>query len=186
MVKMKKLIVLTAVLIIWASAHAAQPAVSGDAAYIQNLNRQMHEFVNVEREKRGLKPLQRNRPLLLIALAHSRDMAKRNYLSHVTPEGLDPTARAKKAGFNVEKKMDKSTTRVGVGENLFQGRKAVKENGVTKGYLEKHSVYAKEIVDGWMKSPSHRKNILDKTYTTADYGTVISKDGTVTVTQLFF
>ena len=45
--------------------------------------------------------------------------------------------------------------------------------------------FAKVAVEGWMKSPGHRKNILDPDYTQSGIGVAI-KNGTAYATQVFF
>ncbi len=49
---------------------------------IQELEKQIHELINRERENKGLSPLSWNNTLSKIARKHSQDMAKRNYFSH--------------------------------------------------------------------------------------------------------
>jgi|SRR6185312_12120089 len=45
--------------------------------------------------------------------------------------------------------------------------------------------FAQVAVDGWMKSPGHRKNILDPDYNRSGIGVAV-KDGTAYATQVFF
>ena len=51
------------------------------------------QAMNDERAARGLRPLQLDRQLCAIAYDHAIDMARRNYFSHTTPEGLSPFER---------------------------------------------------------------------------------------------
>jgi uncharacterized protein YkwD len=51
------------------------------------------QTMNDERAGRGLRPLQLDRQLCAIAYEHAIDMARRNYFSHTTPEGLSPFER---------------------------------------------------------------------------------------------
>jgi len=153
--------------------------------YSEKLEKRIHILINAERKKYGLKPLKYSKKLQKIAEAHSKDMAKRNYVSHVTPEGLDPTARAKKAEYNVEK-LEGNRIRVGVGENIFEAYAAMEENGKVTPYLEPLEDASKKIVKKWMQSPPHKKNIIDKNYTLTGIGVAVSKDKKVKITQLFF
>ena len=41
------------------------------------------------------------------------------------------------------------------------------------------------VVNGWMDSPGHRRNILDSSFTQTAIGAWISKDGTVYFTEIF-
>ena len=65
-----------------------------------DLEYQMLQLLNKERKQRGLKPLTADEPLRKVARAHSEDMLRRGYFSHITPEGKDPFDRMKKAGIH--------------------------------------------------------------------------------------
>ena len=41
------------------------------------------------------------------------------------------------------------------------------------------------IVQGWMESPGHRRNILDRRFTHTAVGVAFSEDGEIFLTQLF-
>jgi len=71
-----------------------------------------------------------------VATDHSNDMAKNGSLSH-TSQGLDPGERIKKAGYNWKT----------YGEN------------VAFGHSDERSV-----VEGWLKSPGHCENIMNKSH----------------------
>ncbi len=153
--------------------------------YKTTLEQKVFSYVNKERVKNGLKPLKASAKLSQIASAHSTDMAKRDYTSHVTPEGLSPNDRAKKAGYNIRLEK-KNSTRIGVGENIAQHQSYMEENGVESPYLEPVDQMAWRIVRGWMNSEGHRKNILNGDYTLVGTGASISKDKKIRVTQVFF
>ena len=142
-------------------------------------------LVNAQRVLHGLLPLKESLALDKIARAHSLDMATRDFTGHVNPDGLDPTARAKKAGFKVTHKKG-SITYTGVGENIFQMQSLNKSDGVITPFLADIDTIAKQAVVGWMKSPGHRKNILNPIYTTEGMGVAISEDKNIKVTQSFF
>lgn len=153
--------------------------------YTNALELKLSALVNAERVKFGLKPLKKNTELAAIARAHSRDMAVRGFSGHINPEGLGPTERAKKTGFKTTLKRGNSI-RTGVGENIYETQSVMEENGVKSPYLEKINTVAKKGVEGWMKSPGHRKNILNPDYTMEGMGVAVSKDKKVMATQMFF
>ena len=64
-----------------------------DAAAHARLEAHFHEMVNAERARRHLIQLERDAALDAVARAHSADMARRRYLAHVNPEGLNPVQR---------------------------------------------------------------------------------------------
>ena len=65
---------------------------------LASLEAQLYEAVNRTRVQYHLHPLQRQEVLDRAARAHSRDMATRRYMSHDTPEGLNPVHRIQRAG----------------------------------------------------------------------------------------
>ncbi|MFL6248040.1 MAG: CAP domain-containing protein [Thermoanaerobaculia bacterium] len=90
--------------------------------------------MNRERTARGLRPLRLNTRLSLAATDRIDDMFAKNYFAHVSPDGLQPFVWARARGYRYRL----------IGENL-----AVGYRGTT-------------VVDGWMRSPAHRDNILQR------------------------
>jgi uncharacterized protein YkwD len=97
------------------------------------LEDQLLNLVNGEREKRGLKILVKDDRLLLAARNHAADMFLRGYFSHNTPDGIDPFQRMKKIGITYRS----------AGENLA------------------HSYNLDSAHTGLMNSTGHRENILN-------------------------
>jgi uncharacterized protein YkwD len=153
--------------------------------YSQKLEKKIHELVNVERVKNGLKPFLYSTKLSSIARLHSRDMALKDYTDHVNKDGLNPSDRAKKAGYNIIKQ-EKNGYRTGVGENIHESYMQKERNGVITPFLPSVNDAAKRAVDGWMNSPGHRANILNPDYTLAGTGVAVSNDKKIKATQVFF
>jgi len=95
------------------------------------------EFLNSERKNRGLAPLSENPALDKSAYLKAKDILEKNYFSHLSPEGISPWYWFKVAGYDYQF----------AGENL------------AIGFLD-----SKEVHEAWMKSPSHRQNILNPNY----------------------
>ena len=112
-------------------------------------------LLNAERRRRGLRPLRSDPRLRVAALRHSRDMADRRYLEHVSPEGTDHAVRIARAGYPL-------TERSLSGENLATG--------------EREAAAPAVIVDGWMNSPGHRRNILRPEFREIGIGIVPRSD----------
>jgi uncharacterized protein YkwD len=163
----------------------ASSAVISAASYTQTLEAKIHILVNRERVKEGVPSLAYSAKLSAIARAHSTDMAVRDFTGHVNPDGLDPSDRAKKAGFNIIKRK-KNSIRTGVGENIYEHQAYMTGDGKETPYLDTVENVAKKAVIGWMNSPGHRKNILNPDYESAGVGVAVSKDKKVKVTQMFF
>ncbi|MBN3929882.1 CAP domain-containing protein [Streptomyces verrucosisporus] len=92
------------------------------------------ELVNSERAKAGCAPLKVNEKLTEAARTHSQDMADHRNMSHTGSDGSGPGDRIERAGYEWRT----------YGEN------------VAHGYRTPESV-----MDGWMSSPGHKRNILN-------------------------
>ena len=140
-------------------------------------------YVNAQRQANGLTPMTLDTSLSAIARAHSSDMVNRNYFSHTNPEGLGPTQRAERAGYNVRKQVAPNSYRVGIGENL-----GIMPTGNVRGYgyigNDGDSV-ARALVTMWMNSPGHKANILNPQFDRIGIG-VAAKGTWYYGTQTFF
>ena len=158
-----------------------QPRV--DAA---SLEQRIHRLINREREKHGLARIDWNEALSRIARGHSRDMAKRDYFSHDSPEGQDFSARYRQAGFSCA--LRSGMTIYAGGENIFQNNlyDSVTTAGDRKYYdWNTEERIAETTVQGWMASPGHRKNILTPHWRTEGIGVHIGPAEKVYITQNF-
>jgi len=119
---------------------------------------QVLELINEERTIRGLSPLSFDESLAKVSEAHSEDMAKRGYFSHNTPEGLTPFDRMKNAGISYNT----------AGENIAAGQDT-----------------PEAVVEAWMNSDGHRKNILNANYKRTGIGCFYGGSYGIYWTQLF-
>lgn len=123
-----------------------------------------------------------------IARFHSKDMSERDYFSHYTPEGWDPTDRGLKQGYICHKSLGGGYYMEGIAENLAQHwlYTSYMIKGVTTSYnWHSEESLAREIVNGWMNSAGHRQNILTSTYDRIGIGIAISDEHAVYATQNF-
>ena len=139
-----------------AAAAPAASAVAGKASE-QGLQSEINRLINVQRVSRGCSALVVNAQLTAAARTHSAWMAQSGQFSHTGRGGSSFVTRSKAAGF----------------------AKPSAEN-IAWGYRS-----AAQVVDGWMKSPGHRTNILNCKSTTVGLGAVISTNGTPYYTQDF-
>jgi uncharacterized protein YkwD len=103
---------------------------------------QMLAMVNQQRAKKGLSALSMDTPLRKLARAYAKDMFARGYFSHYSPEGTSPFDRMSSAGISY----------TSAGENLA---------------LAPDVTLA---MQGLMKSPGHRANILSPNYAKVGIG----------------
>lgn len=116
---------------------------------ILELERKVHAGINAARARNGISPQLRWEDRLSdVARAHSDDMTSRGYFSHDNPEGLGPSDRIDRAGYNCWK-----GSHYGVAENIaieFESKNVDK--------------MANGAVVGWLNSPGHRTNLLGRQY----------------------
>ena len=152
------------------------------------LEKLVHQRTNQHRLQNGLDSLSWDDELSNVARGHSQDMAARNYFSHHTPEGTDPTGRATSQGYKCEK-IVLLTIYSGIAENIFQNNlyDVVWYTGDVPTSYEwnTQNEIAQTTVDGWMDSPGHRKNILTEMFDREGIGVEIGADDKVYITQNF-
>lgn len=115
------------------------------------------DLTNQVRIKRGLQPLEMNKALASVARAQSADMARHHHLSH-TVKGKDLDYRIEKSGYDYRN----------LGENIAR----------SKGPFP-------HVIHMWMKSPGHRKNILNPLFKEMGVGITKVKNGDRYFTQVF-
>lgn len=112
---------------------AGTPA-SSDSAAPSGEPAEVLALVNKERATAGCPVLTVNAKLTKAAQDHSEDMAAHSNMSHTGSDGSDPGERITRAGYQWS---------------------TYAEN-VAYGYGT-----AAQVMDGWMNSPGHKRNILD-------------------------
>ena len=105
------------------------------------------KLVNEQRAMNGLSPLTENYELSDLARLKCSDMAQLGYFSHTSPTYGSPFDMMNQFGFNYR----------AAGENIAKGQRT-----------------PEEVVEGWMNSPGHRANILNKSFTHIGVGYVAS------------
>ena len=118
------------------------------------------ELVNRERSRARLRPLVWDDRLAEVARNYSRRMAREGFFDHYDPNGKTVMDRASR----LKNWSD-------IGENLF--------------VCDETPDYARTAITGWMKSPTHRTNLLDRSWTATGIGIATARDGSIFVTQVF-
>ena len=133
-----------------------------DAAVIETW---VIHYTNEEREKHGLAPFAHDEAISRIARGHSHNMIIHGY-GH-TVLGQDPTDRALSAGYDCRAYYSDGSYSYGLSENIYKLPRVtlwmiLGGRGRPSEYLLNGPTAAKALVDGWMNSPGHRANILDR------------------------
>src|SRR3990167_1268202 len=121
----------------------------------------LYELTNGERHKNNLSTLTYNDKLAKAAEEKANDMFIYNYWAHYSPSGKTPWDFMITSGYAYEF----------AGENLA-----------------KNFLFSQGVVDAWMKSQSHRENILKKEYKEVGFAVVngvINGEETTLVVQMF-
>jgi uncharacterized protein YkwD len=140
------------------------PAVAVSPDRIAEIEWHVVFLTNQQRIWRKLPPLEPSAALADIARGHSRDMLKRGFFDHRTPEGLGPEDRIARQGLRF-------TT---ISENIYSV-----EDGTTDA-----AELASNMVTAWMNTKVHRRNILDPGIHSLGVGVAATRR-LVLATQLF-
>lgn len=112
------------------------------------------QLTNQFRAQNGVASLRLNTELNATALGHSRNMAQQDFFSHTGRDGSQPWDRARRIGYEANY----------MGENIAAGQRT-----------------ADEVVQGWINSPGHRANLLNRNYTELGVGYYYQANDTGTV-----
>ena len=144
------------------SAVVQRASISTSGRSLRAVERRTFDLINQERETRGLRPLVWSEDVAQVARLHSRNMAQNNFFSHRGLDGLMVNDRAEQVG-------------------LFDWR-AIGENiAFNRGYDQPVEL----AVEKWLESPSHRQNLLNKSWVETGVGVAVSQDGSYYFTQVF-
>lgn len=135
----------------------AHPETGGSYA---SMEARIFELINAERARHGLRALDWNERLDRAAKIQAQNMARLRKLSHTLPESDLPTLsrRAQYVGYPFGR----------IAENI------------ALGYPN-----AESVVQGWMASPGHRKNILNQDVVDAGLAVARSSSGRLYYCQVF-
>jgi len=120
----------------------------------------VHQEVNEERVEHNRSTLTFDTELRPVARYHSADMAERNYFAHVGPDG--ETLGDRYGTFNYRCRVPTGGFQYATGgENiLYTYYDAPVRMGNRSVRYDTPEELAQGIVNGWMNSTSHRKNLL--------------------------
>lgn len=123
---------------------------------------EIFNLINKERRRKNLDELEWNDDLAQLARDYSNKMARGRFFDHHEPNGATVVERAKIARVKNWSK---------IGENLF--------------FCEGIYDFSYFAVKNWMKSPTHKDNILDAAWTDSGIGIAESRSGQIYITQVF-
>lgn len=122
---------------------------------LETMESDILKYVNDDRISHGLSPLQMNQLESSLAARHSHDMSVGK-------------VKFGHEGFNARAKtIQRELGSIEIGENVAEG-----------------SMTAREVVEGWLHSPGHKKNI-EGNFTLTGIGYAADKKGDIYFTQIF-
>ena len=119
-------------------------------------------LINRERGHSGLASLSWNDRLADLARSYSKTMARDGFFAHIDRNGDSVVERARRYRIGGWRK---------IGENLFE--------------CESTDNFVGLALRGWMRSPSHRDNILDPVWRDTGIGIAYSRSGEIYITEIF-
>lgn len=137
-----RLVLLVVGFLVGSTAVSGGAFAAGRSTGDDSLAGQVVSIVNKERAKAGCRALGNDSRLALAAQRHSDDMSARNYFSHTSLDGTEFDQRITRAGYPNPG-----------GENIAQGYTS-----------------AAQVMQGWMNSDGHRRNILDCSFKNVGVG----------------
>lgn len=123
---------------------------------------EIYELVNERRTKSRLMRLEWDDDIAEMARRYSAEMARGNFFSHYDRRGRSVVDRAENFGLRGW---------TGIGENLF--------------FSEGYGDFSSLAVSGWLRSNTHKKNMLNPQWTATGIGIASDRAGRIYVTQVF-
>lgn len=145
-----------------------------DSVTLNGLERYMFNLVNQARQEHlprwvGTSNLIWHDQLAAVARGHSNDMLRRQYVAHISPEGITAAQRISRHGISY----------VACGENI----------GIFYGPIAGDRIAVIEIHEAFMNQPksmtNHRGNLLNPVWTHIGIGLAYNPDGSLVATQNF-
>ena len=109
----------------------------------EELEARVFELTNMERINRGIAPLAWNPSLAQAARLHSEDMSENGFMCHMGSDDSSPMDRMERVGFRFMR----------AAENVAFGQRT-----------------PEQVIEAWMDSDGHRRNILDPNLTEIGVG----------------
>jgi uncharacterized protein YkwD len=109
-------------------------------------------LLNVERRRHHLPPLRSSTDLRRMARSFAKEMVSEHFFDHTAPNGTTFRQRVKRSRYV------KRARRYSAGENIGTGTPDM--------------ATPRQMVDAWMHSPGHRRNILDPKFRDIGIGVV--------------
>jgi uncharacterized protein YkwD len=122
----------------------------------------LHVRVNEVRRAYNLPEFHADPEIARIAQAHADDMAAHGYLSHTDRAGRNPLQRAQGSGLSGFRLLAEN-----IGASSIRGDRVA------------------SVVEQWLRSPSHRENLLTPAFRATGIGVAERPDGTTILVQLY-
>ncbi len=163
------------------------PALAATAPDPAALAARIHQEVNIARHAQGLAPLAWDPALASIAQDHSSDMARRHYFSHASPDGASMRERYAQAAYECSLQAGDEILlgAENIAMHTLYRRKRIDSDGQRHYEWLDDAALARRVVQGWLESAGHRRNILTVHWQHEGVGIAINADNEVLITQNF-
>ncbi|MFV0388412.1 MAG: CAP domain-containing protein [Pyrinomonadaceae bacterium] len=150
-------------LIAWFGLAFPQSVTNSPIDESTQIENEIYYLVNVKRNSLKKVQLGIDNKIAVVARNYSKRMAKEGFFSHEDRNGENVVARVKKARIKGWRRL---------GENLYFGDADSKD-------------FAELVVDAWLSSAGHRRNLLSDDWTQMGVGVYEKSEGVFYVTQIF-
>lgn len=142
------------------------------------------QFLNEERQRRGLQRVREDDSLSAMGAAHSENMAKNGYFDHTEPDGETIEDRYRSRGLLPECRLpiQESDRYYPGAENIaytYIDRRVEKSWEEGSVVISTEEELAKHLFEMWMHSPDHRKAMLVASADEAGLGLAFTESGKV-------
>ena len=141
---------------------AETSVVAANTLPVFDLEKKAFSLLNEKRAEQGLAPLEWDDDVAKVARFHSQNMANYRFFSHKGIDGSMVSDRADSFGLKKWRL---------IGENI--------------AYLRGYRNPVEFAVECWMKSASHKQNLLNSDWKESAVGVAVTEDGTYYFTQVF-
>jgi uncharacterized protein YkwD len=138
-----------------------QPGNAENGAELRDLEKQVYRKANEARRKNQVPNLSWNDAVASESRRHAQNMSARHFFAHEDPQKGELSTRLDAAGIEWNR----------CAENIYQ------EKGLDDP--------AEDAIQSWLKSPGHRKNMLDPGFSETGIGIAVGRDGAIYIVQEF-
>lgn len=154
-----------------------QPQSAKSGLNTEKIESAIHQAINTRRQKNSLSPLTYDERLETIAQFHSDNMVSEGFFAHDSPSGMSMSDRYDRFNYNCRVETGANTYAAGA-ENIaytYAGQDVRTDSGSIINHNFNETSIGRGLVNQWMNSTGHRKNILRRYWQNEGIGVTIKR-----------